>query len=350
MTALTGSLMLPEAADAWNAASRQFVRLDALHDAVGKRIAELVQAPAAMVSSGAAGALLIGTAACITGTDTAKIQRIPDLTGLRNEVIIQKAHRYPHDHAVRVCGVKLVEVGSIRDVKRLASSRTAMMLFVNDASADPASTISAEDFVGLGKELRVPTFIDAAADLPPVENLWKFTKMGFDLVTFSGGKNLRGPQSAGLLLGRKDLIEAARLNTCPNSDSIGRGLKVNKEEMVAMLVAVESYLRRDHAADLREGERRLKVVGDALSAIPTVKTGVVVPPWNVKGDPHLHIQWHQAKITLADVIKKLRGGDPPIETWPFSREDFVVNLWMAEPGETEIVADRIRDILKSAIG
>src|SRR5262249_43488687 len=153
----------------------------------------------------------------------------------------------------------------------------------------------------LGKQLKIPTFNDAAADLPPVENLWKYTKMGFDLVTFSGGKYLRGPQSAGLLLGRKDLIEAARLNTCPTTDSIGRGLKVNKEELIAMLVAVESYLKRDHDADLREGERRVKLIADALRSIPSVKTKVEVPPiaFHV---PHLHIDWDQSKISVDEVV------------------------------------------------
>jgi L-seryl-tRNA(Ser) seleniumtransferase len=173
--------------------------------------------------------------------------------------------------------------------------------------------------------------------------------MGFDLVTFSGGKHLRGPQSAGLLLGRKDLIEAARMNTCPNSDSIGRGLKVNKEELIAMMIAVESYLRRDHAADLREGERRVKIVADALRSIPSVKTRVEVPPiaFHV---PHLHIDWNQSKISVEEVVKRLRDGDPSIEVWPFTTDHLVVNLWMAEPGDAEIVARRIRDVLQAAIG
>jgi uncharacterized pyridoxal phosphate-dependent enzyme len=348
LTALTGSLMLPEAAAAWDSVSRKFVRLDELHNAVGQKIADLVHSEAAMVSSGAAGALVVGTAACITGADPEKIQRIPDLTGMKDQVIIQKSHRYPHDHAVRVCGVTLVEVESVEDLKKSVNSRTAMMLFLNEASSHPESKISAEEFASLGKQFKIPTFNDAAADLPPVENLWKYTKMGFDLVTFSGGKYLRGPQSAGLLLGRKDLIEAARLNTCPNSDSIGRGLKVNKEELIAMLVAVESYRTRDHDADLREGERRVKLIADALRAIPGIKTKVEVPPIAFRV-PHLHIDWNQSKISVDEVVKKLRDGDPPIEVWPYSNGDLVVNPWMTEPGEAEIVALRISNILKVAL-
>jgi uncharacterized pyridoxal phosphate-dependent enzyme len=245
-TTLTASLMQREVVEAYDYASKHFVPLTDLHDKVGAKIASMLGAEGAMVTSGAAGALTCGTAGCITGSDMKAVRQLPDLTGLKNEVIIQKSHRYGYDHAVRACGIKFVEIETAEELEHAANERTAMMLFFN--ANEPLGKIKAEEFVALGKKHKIPTFTDAAADVPPVENLTKYVKMGFDLVTFSGGKGIRGPQSAGLLFGRGDLINAARMNTSPNSDSISRGQKVNKEEMLGMMVAVESYLARDHKA------------------------------------------------------------------------------------------------------
>ncbi|MBI3684394.1 MAG: PLP-dependent transferase [Acidobacteria bacterium] len=344
-TTLTASLMPPEVMAAMEYASKVYVPLIALQDAVGKRIAQMLSAEAAMVTSGAAGALLAGAAGCITGTDQEKILRLPDTTGMKNEVLIQKSHRYGYDHAVRACGVRMVEVETGEDLERAVNPRTAMMLFFNDA--DPRGKIKIQEFVDFGKKHRIPTFNDAAADTPPVENLTKYIQMGFDLVTFSGGKGIRGPQSAGLLFGRKDLIEAARLNTSPYSDSVGRGCKVNKEEILGMLVALELFMKRDHAADMREYERRVKVIADSARSVSGVTTDVIVPPI-ANHVPHLHIKWDQSKITVAEVVKRLKEGEPAIEVVPSSKEDLVVNPWVAQPGEAEIVAKRIRQILKSA--
>ncbi|MGH9673530.1 MAG: selenocysteine synthase, partial [Bryobacteraceae bacterium] len=267
-TTLSASLMPPEVVAAYEYASKNYVRLVELHDAVAKRIAELIGVEAAMVTSGAAGALTVGAAACITGANQEFIRRIPDTTGMKNEVIIQKSHRYGYDHAVRNCGIRFVEVETREQMESAVNARTAMMLFFNDA--DPRGQVRAADFVALGKKHNVPTFNDAAADVPPLERLAMYNKMGFDLVTFSGGKGIRGPQSAGLLLGRKDLIEAARLNCSPNSDSIGRGMKVNKEEMLGMMVAVETYLKRAAAAEWKEWERRAKLITDSVAKIPAI--------------------------------------------------------------------------------
>jgi L-seryl-tRNA(Ser) seleniumtransferase len=346
-TTLTASLMPPEVISAIEYASKSYVRLNELQDAVGKRIAQLVGAEAAMVTSGAAGALLCGTAACITGNDPEKILRLPETTGMKNEVLIQKSHRYGYDHAVRACGIRMVEVETSQELEKAVNARTAMMLFFNDA--DPRGKIKIEEFVALGKKHKIPTFNDAAADVPPVENLSKYIKMGFDLVTFSGGKGIRGPQSAGLLFGRKDLIEAARLNTSPYSDTVGRGCKVNKEEMLGMLVALELYMKRDHAAEMKEFEKRVKYIADALRSIPGLSTDVIVPPI-ANHVPHLHIKWDFAKLSVRDVVKQLRDGEPSIEVVPGSSEALIVNPWMAQPGEAEIAARRIREILKAALG
>jgi len=347
-TALTGSLMPPEVKEAWEYASRKYCVLDELHDAVGRRIAELIGCEAAMVTAGAASALTLGTAACITGTNPDFIRRLPDTTGMKNEVIIQKSHRFGYDHAVRNCGVRLIEVETVEELERAIHERTAMMLFLN--YADPAGRIKAAEFAQLGRKHNIPTFNDCAADVPPVENLSRYLKMGFDLVTFSGGKGLRGPQSAGLLLGRKDLIEAARLNTCPHADTIGRGMKVNKEEMLAMMVAVELYLKRDHAAHWRAWERRVKLIADYASSVPGVTTEVWAPEI-ANQVPHLRITWdpQRVKISVPEVVKRLRQGEPSIEVVPGSRDQLVVGVWMMEPGEERIVARRIREILRSAL-
>lgn len=346
-TTLTASLMHPEVMQAIDFAARQFVHLIELHDAVGRRIAELIGCEAAMVSTGAASALTLGTAACMTGTNPEFIRRLPDTTLMKTEVIIQKSHRYGYDHAVRDCGTRFVEVETSDDLERAINDRTVMMLFFN--ANDPLGKIHAAEFAALGKKHNIPTCNDAAADVPPAENLSKYTKMGFDLVTFSGGKGLRGPQSAGLLLGRKDLIEAARLNASPYSDSIGRGMKVNKEEMVGMLAAVEVYLKMDHAAEWRDWEKRIKTIADSVNPISSVRTETFVPEI-ANAVPHLRITWDEKalKITAKELTKKLLEGEPAIELRPGAKEGIEVAVWMLQPNEAPIVARRIREVLKSA--
>jgi L-seryl-tRNA(Ser) seleniumtransferase len=327
-------------------ASKSYVHLDELHDAVGKRVAEMTGAEAAMISAGAASALTLGTAACITGKDHDKIHRLPDTAGMKNEVIIQKAHRYGYDHAIRNCGIKLIEVETASDLDAAVNGNTAMMMFFNAAGA---GNIGAEEFVALGKKHSVPTFNDAAADVPPVEHLSKYTKMGFDLVTFSGGKGLRGPQSAGLLLGRRDLIEAARMNSSPNSDSIGRGMKVNKEEMIGMMVALDLYLKRDHEAEWKEWEKRVKLIADSVAAIPSVRSETWIPEI-ANHVPHLKLYWDESKVKLTpkQAAQKLREGEPAIEVVPGQQDALTIGVWMMQPGDAEVVARRVRQVLKSA--
>jgi L-seryl-tRNA(Ser) seleniumtransferase len=345
-TSFTASLMLPEVMEAINYASKTFVRLNELHDAVGKKIASLLEAEAAMVSSGAASALTLGTAACLTGADRKKIQAIPDLTGMKTEVLMQKSHRFGYDRAIRNTGVKIVEFETAAEAEKLAGPQTAMMLFFNDAASK--GQVKAADFVALGKKLNVPTMIDCAADCFPTENMTKFNKLGFSLVIFSGGKGLRGPQSAGILMGRKDLIEAARMNASPNGDAIGRGMKVNKEELLGMMAAIEVFMKKDHEAEWKDWEKRIKVVADSVTVSPAVKTEQYVPEV-ANHVPHLKITWDQSKIKISynEVAKRLREGDPSIEVTPGSSESLNIGVWMLQPGEDRIVAKRIRDILKS---
>jgi len=328
--------------DAINYASEQYVMLDELHDKVGERIATLVKSEGAMVTSGAASALTLGTAAVLTGTDPKKIVDLPNLAGMKSEVIIQKSHRFGYDHAVRNCGVQLVEVETRDDLERAISDKTAMMLFYNNNNK--TGQIQDQEFVQAGKKHGVPTFNDAAADVPPVENLWKYTAMGFDLVAFSGGKGIRGPQSAGLLLGRKDLIAAARLNAPPNGNTVGRGLKVNKEEMLGMLVALELYLQKDHAQEQREFEKRAETIRSAAAA--SAATAEVFVPEVANHVPHVRISWDAAArgITAADAVKALRDGEPSIGTRS-EGDALVVGVWMMRPGEDRIVAKRLREVL-----
>jgi uncharacterized pyridoxal phosphate-dependent enzyme len=345
-TALTGSLMRPEAVAAMQVASRKFVRLEDLRNAVGKRIAELLHCPAALVTAGCASALSVATAACITGNDRSRVRRLPDTTGMKNEVIVQESHRVNYDHAIRNAGVRMIEVVTAEEMEKAFNERTAMMFFLN--AANPKGKVHHEEFIAIGKKHNVPTLIDAAADVPPVENLWRYTKMGFDLVGFSGGKGLRGPQSAGLLLGREDLIEAAKLNFGPEGDSLCRTNKVNKEETIGMLVALETYLNQDHDAIWKDWEGRCRCISQALKAFEDVKTEVFVPEI-ANAVPHLRVRWDTKKrgLTTADMVKKLREGKPSIELSPGagSRQQLTIGVWMMEPGEDAIVGERIRTIL-----
>ena len=343
-TAMTASLMPPEVMEAITYASRHYVMLDELHDKVGERIAALLHSEAAMVTSGAASALTLGTAAVLTGTDRQKIVDLPNLAHMKGEAIIQKSHRFGYDHAVRNCGVRLVEVETREDLERAINNQTAMMLFYNNNNTE--GRIRDEEFARLGKKHGIPTLNDAAADVPPVDNLWKYTKMGFDLVAFSGGKGLRGPQSAGLLLGRQDLIVAARLNAPPNGNTVGRGMKVNKEEMIGMLAALELYLAKDHLAEQREFEARAEVIRSGVATVPGIKAEIFVPEV-ANHVPHVRISWDAAAkgMTASDVVSGLRAGEPSIGTRS-EGDALVVGVWMMRPGDEKIVARRLREVLQ----
>jgi D-glucosaminate-6-phosphate ammonia-lyase len=336
--------MPPEVMEAINYASKHYVMLDELHDRVGEAIAKLVRAEAAMVTSGAASALTLGTAAVLTGTDRQKIGDLPNLTGMKSEVIIQKAHRFGYERAVRNTGVRLVEVETRDDLERAVSDMTAMMIFYNNNNKE--GRIQDEEFVQLGRKHSIPTLNDAAADVPPVDNLWKYTAMGFDLVAFSGGKGIRGPQSAGLLLGKKALIAAARQNGSPNGNAIGRGMKVNKEEMVGMLAALELFVRKDHAREGREFERRAEEIRKGASAVPGVKAEVFVPEV-ANHVPHVRVTWDSASAgpKAAAVVRALQDGEPSIAIRS-EGETLVVGVWMMQPGEEKVVARRLRQELE----
>jgi L-seryl-tRNA(Ser) seleniumtransferase len=345
-TDMTASLMPPEVMDAINYASRHFVPLNELHDRIGERIATLLKAEAAMVASGAASAMTLGTAGVLTGIDGQKIIDLPKLAGMKSEVIMLKSHRFGYDHAVRNTGVTIVEVETAEELERAITPQTAMMLFYNNNNS--LGQVRHEQFVELGRKHGVVTMNDCAADVPPVENLWKYTAMGFDLVAFSGGKGIRGPQSAGLLLGRKDLIAAARANAAPNGNTIGRGMKVNKEEMVGMLAALERYLKLDHEALDREYQRRADVILKSLAGLPGLTAEITVPEV-ANHVPHVAIKIDEAAagITGPDVSRKLREGTPSIGVRP--GPELLVGVWMMEPGEDKVVAKRLREVFEKKV-
>jgi L-seryl-tRNA(Ser) seleniumtransferase len=344
-TTMTGSLMPPEVMDAINYGSQHYVFLDELHDAVGIRLAELIGSEAAMVTAGAASALTLGTAGVLTGANRKFIEQIPDITGMKSEVIIQKAHHFPYEHAIRNCGIRFVDVETREELERAIGEETAMMFFLNYGNND--GQIKDAEFVELGKKHSIPTFNDCAADVHPVGNLSKWVKMGFDLVCFSGGKGLFGPQSSGLLLGRKDLIAAARMNDSPASNTIGRGMKVNKEEMLGLLVAVESFLKRDHDKTWKEWERRASLIVDYVNGVPGVKAEMYLPEifnrW-----PHIRVDWDPAKVKAKprEVVETLREGEPSIAVLP-TQEGLDMGVITLKLGEDRIVARRLREVLRS---
>lgn len=345
-TSMTGCLMRPEVIDAYNFATNEFVILDDLQDKVGERIASLLHCEAATVTSGAASAITLGTAGVLCGMDQKKVAQIPDLTGMKSEVIIQKSHRIAYDHAMRNCGVKIVEVVTKEELEKAINKKTAMMWFFNGNNF--VGEIKDKEFVEIAKKHGIPTFNDCAADVPPVENLWKYTEMGFDLVAFSGGKGLRGPQSGGLLLGKKKYIQAARLHAAPRGNTVGRGMKVNKEEVLGMMAAVESYLSRDHKKDWILWENQIQAIHDAVASIPGMTAEIHVPEV-ANHVPSLRLSWDQEKIKISakDVRQKLKEGHPSIETVGGDKE-IGITTWMMQPEQERIVASRLKEILQKS--
>lgn len=355
MTYLSGSLMLPEVMEAINATAHDFANMHELQDKVGVKIAEMLHCEAAMVTSGAACALVLGTAAAITGTDEEKRKQIPNLPGPRPEVIMQKKHRYVFDQAVTTAGAKIVEVENAEEMEKAINERTVMALFFNAATSwyGGEDAIGHEEFIAISRRHEIPTFIDAAADVPPVENLFKYQEMGFDMVTFSGGKMIRGPQSAGLLFGRKDLIEAAKLNHSPYEAPIGRPMKVNKEEIFGMYAALKAYLEKDHKKEWKEWLGRTAYLKDSLTAVSGVRAKVFIPEGRANVFPTLDVFWEKKDISLSprEIYEKLKGGNPSIVTsitTRNSREVLNVGVVLLKPEQVELVAEKIRELLDNS--
>src|SRR5437660_6485668 len=353
-TVLTASTMPQEVQAAVALAAKKPVHLMELHEAAGNYLAGKLRCGGALVTSGAAAALTLGTAACMTLGNKDAIVNIPtDVAGVKNEVIVQKSHRYEYDHAMRNCGVKVIEVETMEQYENAFTEKTVMTNFFNAVEAP----ISREDWIRIAHKHGVPCFNDAAADVPPISNLWNYTEMGFDLVAFSGAKGIRGPQCAGLLLGRKDLIDAAQLNNSPYSNTIGRGMKVGKEEIIGLVAALDWFLKQDDAAMEAEYRARAQRIAELVQGIPSVEARIFIPPV-ANHVPHLVITYdlNRIKLSAREVMQKMREGVPRIELNPSTgggpasaglpggNNAIVVGVWMLQPGEDQIVGRRLQEV------
>ena len=350
-TSIGASKQAPELFEAQAQAAREFVVLEELQDAIGSRLSKLIGTEDAMVSTGAAGAIAIGTYACVAGDDPKNIRRLPDITGMKSEVIIQKVHRNGYDHAARSAGVKIIEVEGAEQFKNAINSQTAMVYHLGGTPRDREwkNAVEIDDVLAITKPAGVPVMVDAANMLPPWKNVEKLAAIGTDLICISGGKHISAPQCSGVLAGRKDLIHAAWLNSNPHSDSSGRAMKVGREEMVALWMAVENYSKLDFAAIDRESsaqaawlESRLgKVRGLHLARAPFERTRKV---------HRVVVEWDEAElgVTTKQLKQQLLAGEPRIAVAGNGPQGIQLTVFMNEAGDEKIVARRIKEIFKTA--
>ena len=342
VTNLGGSIMPPEVIEAMIAASKSFIPFPELQQKAGDHLARIIGVPAAMISCGAASAITCGTAAAVTRGDDEKLRALPDTSGMKNEIIQQKAHRCGYEAQMTVVGARHVWVETRQELEKAINDRTAMMFFLN--KADPLGKIQRKEWIEVSKAHDIPTLNDAAADVPPPERLHTYVEEGFDMVVFSGGKGLLGPQGAGLLLGRPDLVMAARKAISPRG-GIGRGMKVGKEEVIGLVAAVERYLSVDHEAERRELDARAARVLDVLAGVSVVSCRKDVPEI-ANHVPHVLVEWTESKIGLTSqqAVEKLLAGDPPVAVSRGGDGQLRISMWMLHPGQDVIVAERLKSL------
>jgi len=362
-TYLSGSLEFPEVREAQVEAARHFVNMLELQRAVGRRLAELTGAESGIVTSGAAGAMAAATAGCMAGTDDKHIWQLPDTTGLKHEVIMVGG-RSAFDSAIRLTGAKLVLVYSPEELANAINENTAM-IYTTDLGDKLKKDLS------IAKEHKVPMLLDDAAGIPPVDNAKLYARMGIDLYCFSGGKGLRGPQCSGLLLGRKDLVEAALLNCAPREGAVCRPMKVGKEEVIGCLTALETWLKLDDKKLYAEWNERIDRIRKLVETVPGVKTDTFVPD-DGNRYPTLRIYWDQKgwQYKISDCVQELRSGNPVIEVLGADNPSLVTAVregnpnpnrkelkapdhielvsMTIKPGEEIIVGQRLRAILTAA--
>lgn len=308
-TAFGGSLMPVEVLRAMEEANDCFIDLMELHRAAGARIAQIMKAEAALVSAGSFSAMLLGAAACLTGKDLAKIEALPHPTWERREVLIQKAHRILYDRAYRAAGMTLREFETKEQLAAAIGPRTAMLAALASTEQNPKpGVMTVAEYIELGKKSGVPVLVDAASELPPMSKLTQYTTMGADLTVISGGKGILGPQSSGLLAGRKDLIEAALMQSSPNAH-IGRGMKVGKEEIIGLLVALERYVALDHDQVIESWNKKARYMAEQLQGIPGFTATYRV---NAQGFGEVRIDWDRRLIPLTgkEAATGLYNGEP----------------------------------------
>jgi len=365
-TTLTAACMPPEVLAAVQKSALHPVRLHDLQKKAGEYIAKRLRCEGAVVTSGASGAISLGTAACLQHANNIIPTDMPQaLDGKKIQVIVQQAHRYEYDRAIYLCGARITEVVTLDDYKRACGAGNAVMTNFFNAAEDEvgiagSAQIGREEWLRVAHDNNIPCHLDAAADMPPIANLWNYTGMGFDLVSFSGGKGIRGPQNAGLLLGRKVLTDLALANNNPG-DGIGRGMKVAKEQIVGMVAAVDWVLSHTEESMQGDYQKRVDLIAEAVKGIPSVRTESVTPKI-ANHVPHLLIRFDPAVtgITTTQIVETLRTGTPSIELNPNTGQKpnqgipadantLVVGVWMLQPGEDAIVGQRIRAALTKKV-
>lgn len=349
-TIMSGSLSLPEVKQAMMEASKHYVHIDELMDAVGKRIAELAKCESAIVTCGCASALVHATSACIAGGNPELMQRLPDLSGMKDEVVVPAWSRNVYDHAVRMLGVKMINVHNLDEMRAAMGPQTAMVMVM--ANTQDTGPFGLEPVCKLAHEFDVPVIVDAAAeDFTPHVHFDR----GADLVAYSGGKALRGPQSAGVLLGKKDLIRAAWMNSSPHH-AFGRPMKVGKEDIMGMLAAVEMWFKRDHAAEQKRWRSWLDTIANRVERVNGVKTEVLEPRGLSNNSPRLQISWDGDKFGLygEDLNKMFWDGTPRIILGGASgnarrggESTATIMPWMMEPGNAEVIGDELYKVLSN---
>ena len=351
-TTMSASLMHEEVMDAIDQSAKEFCMLNEVQDKVGEKIAQMVHSEAAMVTAGAFSALTLGMAGILTGTDAEKIKRLPHRlqeAGMKSEVLLQKGHFDGYEQALHNTGATIIPVETAEDVARAVNEKTASMHFLNCNALE--GKIMHDEWLALAKKYNLPATIDIAADVPPVSNLWKYNDMGFSFVALSGGKAIRGPQSTGILMGKKEIIAGARLNDSPNGVTIGRGMKVNKEEMLGMYAALDKYINEDHDKEWKMWEDNIGYINDAVKKVKGVTTEITVPPI-ANHTPKLTITWDKNIVHLdqKQLGEKLRNGDPSIEviSWGEPDNNISLTVFMLKKGEHKIVAKRIQQELLQA--
>ncbi len=356
LTYLGGSIMPPEVVQAIDEAAKSFVNMHELLEKSGRVVAEMTGAEAGLITAGASAALVLATAACITGRNPESIKAMPYAMSFHPEVIIPEMHVTPYAMAFEIAGANLVRVGTrqgwaIQEMENVISERTVALTFTVFTGLKGCSLQDLEPVVNLAKRRGIPLIVDAAAELPPEDNLRAVVATGADLVAFSGGKEIRGPNDTGLLLGRRDLVEAARMHECPNY-GIGRPMKVSKEQIVGLVTALRLFFARDFKAQRESWESFVKYWLGQFSGYDGVKVERVMP------DPSKHEYyaqgWPKARLTFdekalgisaARVVELLRSGEPPIYA-PSHENTITLSPQCIQAGEEKIVAQRLRDILR----
>ncbi len=339
-TTISASLLLPEVRRAMTEASTKYVQLTELQEKVGGRLGEVMQCEFGLVTNGCAAAICQITCACMAGDDPERILQIPDTTGMKNEVVLQKSHQHGYNNAVRMTGARMMEVETLAEMEAAIGPNTAMLSVFGDAA--DRGEVSVAQMVGIGRREGIPVFVDAAAERPDVPN--RYLADGVDAVAYSGGKCLRGPQSSGLLLGRRDLLWKAFLNGSPHH-GIGRPLKASREEVMGLLAAVEMWVRRNHDAEWKTWEQWLDIIWNTVQHIPTTTRDMRMPGRSNVA-PVLQIGWDADAVGLTPdaVRQELNDGEPRIEVATHSTGvEFMP--FMMEEGEAAIVAGRLLQIL-----